>query len=140
MTAPSFAMRLGLTNSVASPSTTRSIVVRFGARRRERLLMSSWCFSASDSAATAWMPPRRRSFAKVMDVGLHDGGIDTQRLAILRPEGNRRLHQQLIDGHERLRRQPHERPLERIVLGHRLAVEFRECAQRVCKRARRQSV
>ena len=37
----SFGVRRGLTNSVVSPSTTRSRVVRFGARWRERLLMSS---------------------------------------------------------------------------------------------------
>ena len=67
----------------------------------------------------------------MMDVGLHDGGVDTQRLAILQPECDRRLHRRLIDGHKRLRPQPHERPLERIVLGHRLAVEFRGSAQRV---------
>jgi hypothetical protein len=43
----------------------RSIEVRFGARCRERLLMSSWCFSNSDSAATARKPPGRTSFANV---------------------------------------------------------------------------
>jgi len=38
---PSFGIRRGLSNSVVSPSTTRSSVVRFGARWRERLLISS---------------------------------------------------------------------------------------------------
>jgi hypothetical protein len=66
-----------------------------------------------------------------MDVGLYDGVVNTQPVAILQPKCNRRLHQQLVDRHERLRRQPHERPLERIVLGHRLAVELCESAQRV---------
>jgi hypothetical protein len=65
MTAHSFAMRLGLTNRVVTASTIRSSAVRFGAQGRERLLIRSWCFSASDSAATARMPPGRRSFAKV---------------------------------------------------------------------------
>jgi hypothetical protein len=60
----------------------------------------------------------------MMDVGLYDGVVNTQPVAILQPKCNRRLHQQLVDRHERLRRQPHERPLERIVLGHRLAVEL----------------
>jgi len=39
--APSFGSRPGRINRVASPSTTRSTEVRFGARCRERLLMSS---------------------------------------------------------------------------------------------------
>src|SRR6202521_5698715 len=62
---PSFAMRRRLTNSVVSPSRKRSIEVRFGARCLERLAMSNWCFSISDSAATARLPPRRRSFTQV---------------------------------------------------------------------------
>ena|SRR5438067_10884720 len=41
MSAPSFGIRRELTNNVVRPSTTRSRVVRFVARRRERLLMSS---------------------------------------------------------------------------------------------------
>ena len=41
MSAPSFGIRRGLTNSVVSPSTKRSSVVRFGARCRERLLIRS---------------------------------------------------------------------------------------------------
>jgi hypothetical protein len=41
MSAPSFAIRLGLTNSMVSPSTKRSIEVRFGARCLERLLITS---------------------------------------------------------------------------------------------------
>ena len=38
MSAASFGIRRGLTNSVSSPRTKRSIEVRFGARCRERLL------------------------------------------------------------------------------------------------------
>jgi hypothetical protein len=38
--ADSFGMRSGLTKRVVSPSTRRSSVVRFGARCRERLLIS----------------------------------------------------------------------------------------------------
>lgn len=60
-----FRNRRGLMNSVVRPSTKRSIEVRFGARCRERLLMSNWCFSTRDSAATARTPSGRTSFAKV---------------------------------------------------------------------------
>src|SRR6266536_2798243 len=41
MSAPSFAIRRGLRNRVVSPSMQRSRVVRFGARRRERLLIKT---------------------------------------------------------------------------------------------------
>ena len=57
MSAPSFAILLGLTDSVVKPSTTRSIGVTFAARCRARLLISNWCFSSSDSAATERTPP-----------------------------------------------------------------------------------
>ena len=41
ISAPSFTSRRGVTNSVVNPSRKRSIDVRFGARCRERLLISS---------------------------------------------------------------------------------------------------
>ena len=66
-----------------------------------------------------------------MNVGLHDRGVDTQLLAIFQPASNRRLHHQFIDGRERLRSQPDKGAVERIVLGHRLAIEIGEPAQRV---------
>ena len=54
--APSFGSRCGRTNNVAKPRRMRSAEVRLGARCRERLLMSNWCLSSSDSAATARTP------------------------------------------------------------------------------------
>ena len=63
--APSFGSRFGRTNNVAKPRTKRSTAVRLGARCRQRLLMSNWCLSNSDSAATARTPAGRRSFARV---------------------------------------------------------------------------
>jgi hypothetical protein len=58
MSAPSFGILFGLTNSVVRPSTKRSVGVRFGARCRARLLMSNWCFSSSrlcgDGADATW--------------------------------------------------------------------------------------
>src|SRR6266581_5037868 len=67
--APSFGIRRGLMNSVVSPSTNRSIEVRFGARGRERLLMSNWCFRMRDSAttarATAWAEQLREGDKEV---------------------------------------------------------------------------
>ena len=63
--AASFATRRGRTNSVINPSTNRSIVVRGGARRRERPLIISWCFSNRDSAMTERTPPGRASLARV---------------------------------------------------------------------------
>jgi hypothetical protein len=63
--AQSFAIRRGLRNSVVSPSRKRSSEVRFGARCRDRLLISNWYLSNRDSAATARTPPGRRSFTKV---------------------------------------------------------------------------
>jgi len=65
MSAPSFGIRCGRTNNVAKPRTTRSTEVRLGARCRERLLMSNWCLSSKDSAATARTPPGRSGFANV---------------------------------------------------------------------------
>src|SRR5271168_2706692 len=63
--AASFATRRGRTNRVINPSTNRSIVVRGGARRRERPRIISWCLSKSDSAMTERTPPGRASLARV---------------------------------------------------------------------------
>ena len=63
--AASLATRRGHTNSADKPSTNRSIVVRGGARRRERPLMISGCLSNRDSAMTERTPPRRVSLARV---------------------------------------------------------------------------
>src|ERR1022692_2570121 len=63
--AASLVTRRGRTNSVISPSTNRSIVVRGGARRRERRLMRSRCLSSKDSAMTERTPPGRASLARV---------------------------------------------------------------------------
>jgi hypothetical protein len=57
--------RRGDTRSVQNPRTIRSHRVRFGLRRRERFMISNWCLTASDSAATARTPPGRTSRARV---------------------------------------------------------------------------
>ncbi len=63
--------RLGDTNSVQNPRISRSHAVRFGLRRCERFMISNWCLTASDSAATARTPPgpvsRARSDQQVGD-------------------------------------------------------------------------
>jgi len=61
----SLGIRLGGTNSDPMPRSRGSEEFRFGARRRARLLMSSWCFSNKDSATTARTPPGRTSLAMV---------------------------------------------------------------------------
>jgi hypothetical protein len=61
----SLGIRLGGTNSNPIPRRRRSDEFRLGARRRARLLMSSWCLSNKDSATTARTPPGRRSLAMV---------------------------------------------------------------------------
>ena len=45
-------------------SVIRHTQVRFG-ERRARFMMSNWCLTASDSAATAPRPPGLASFARV---------------------------------------------------------------------------
>jgi predicted acylesterase/phospholipase RssA len=57
--------RLGDTKSAQTPSSSRSHEVRFGARRWARFMMSNWCLTVSDSAATAPRPPGLASFARV---------------------------------------------------------------------------
>src|ERR1700682_4443925 len=61
----SLGSRRGGTNSDPRPRRRRSDEFRFGARRRARLLMSSWCFSNKDSATMARTPPGRMSLAMV---------------------------------------------------------------------------
>jgi len=53
------------TKSAQNPSVSRSHDVRFGARCRERFMISNWCLTASDSAATTRKPPGLASFASV---------------------------------------------------------------------------
>ncbi len=57
--------RLGETKSAQIPRTSLSHDVRFGARRRERFMISNWCLTDSDSAATAPRLPCLASFARV---------------------------------------------------------------------------
>src|SRR5437667_12205867 len=47
------------------PATTRSAGRRFGDRVRERLRISSWCLTSTDSATTARAPPGPASRATV---------------------------------------------------------------------------
>src|SRR5258707_9149323 len=61
----SLGIRLGVTNNDPRPRTKRSNEFRFGARRRERLLMSNCCFSTKDSATTVRTSPGRTSLAMV---------------------------------------------------------------------------
>ena len=56
--------RLGDTSSVQNPRIIRSHAVRFGLRRCERFMISNWCLTASDSAATARTPPGPASRAR----------------------------------------------------------------------------
>jgi hypothetical protein len=55
--------RLRDRKSAQTPSNSRSHGVRFGTRRCERLMMSNWCLTGNDSAATAPRPPGLASFA-----------------------------------------------------------------------------
>jgi hypothetical protein len=66
----------------------------------------------------------------MVDVGLNHSRVDAQLAAVFQPHVNGRLHQEFVDQLQRLRREPGERPLEGIVLGHCLAVEIGESAQR----------
>ena len=74
--------------------------------------------------------PQQRVVGRMMNVGLHHRGVDPQLRAVLQSELDRRLNHQVVDRFQRLRRQPDEAALERIVLRHRRAVEVGELAQR----------
>jgi len=66
-----------------------------------------------------------------MNVRLHDSAVHPECVAIFQAEIHRRVHHQLIDGFHRLRSQPMKGAVKRMMFGHRLAIEFRELAQRV---------
>src|SRR5207302_930455 len=66
-----------------------------------------------------------------MNVGLYDRRVHAKFLAIFQTQIHCRLHDQLIDGLQRLRSQPVKGTVESTVLRHRLAVEIRELPQRV---------
>src|SRR5437868_15491554 len=67
----------------------------------------------------------------MMNVGLYDRRVHAKFLAIFQTQIHCRLHDQLIDGLQRLRSQPVKGTVESTVLRHRLAVEIRELPQRV---------
>src|SRR5208282_5494412 len=76
--------RLGDTKRVQKPRISRSHPVRFGPRRRERFMMSNWCLTASDSAATARTPPGPASRAKVSSrwaISLNNNSMRRRSLA-----------------------------------------------------------
>ena len=73
--------------------------------------------------------PQQRVVGRMMNVGLHHRGVDTQLLAVLQSELDRRLHHQIIDRLERLGRQPIEAAVERVVSRHRQTIEVGELAQ-----------
>ena len=66
----------------------------------------------------------------MVNVGRDDRRIDAQLAAVFQTHGNGRLHQEFVDQFQRLRRKPDERPLEGIVLGHRLSIEIRKLPPR----------
>ena len=66
----------------------------------------------------------------MVNVGRNHRRVDAQLAAVFQPHGNGRLHQEFVDCLQRLRREPGERPLEGIVLGHRLGVKICEPSQR----------
>src|SRR6266851_1139585 len=65
----------------------------------------------------------------MMNVSLHHCGVDTQLRAVLQSKIDRSLNHQVIDDFERLRRQPIEAAVERIVLGYRITVEVGKLTQ-----------
>ena len=88
------------------------------------------CGEATDQARDdANDIPQQRVVGRMMNVGLHHRGVDTQLLAVLQSELDRRLHHQIIDRLERLGRQPIEAAVERIVSRHWQTIEVRELAQ-----------
>jgi hypothetical protein len=62
----------------------------------------------------------------MMNVGLHHRGVDPQLAAVLHAELHGSPHDEVIYGLEHRRRQP----VEGVMLGHILAVEIGELAQR----------
>src|SRR6266852_6285964 len=66
-----------------------------------------------------------------MNVGLYDRRVHAKFLTIFQTQIHCRLHDQLIDGLQRLRSQSVKGTVESTVLGHRLAVEIRELTQSV---------
>jgi|GEM_PF-6053062 hypothetical protein len=56
--------------------------------------------------------------------------VSTQPGAVLQTKPDRSLNHQIIDGFERLRRQPIEAAVEGVMFGHRIAVEIGELTQR----------
>jgi len=67
----------------------------------------------------------------MMNVGLHDRRVHPKFLALFQTHIHCRLHHQLIDGLQRGWSQPVKGTVEGIMLGHWLAVQIRELAQRV---------
>src|SRR5712692_8095103 len=66
-----------------------------------------------------------------MNIGLDYGAVDPELVAILQSSINRGLHEQLIDGGERLGSKAIEGTVEGVVFGYRLAAEIGETAQGV---------
>jgi hypothetical protein len=65
-----------------------------------------------------------------MNVGLYHRGVDPQLGAILHAQRDRGFNHHIIDSFERLRRQPIEAAVERVMFGHWIAVEIGELAER----------
>src|SRR3990167_4557365 len=75
--------------------------------------------------------PEQRVVRGPMDVRLHHGGVDAELGAVLEAERDRGLDHGVVEGAHRGGREAGEGAVERVVPGHRLAVEGREAAQRV---------
>jgi hypothetical protein len=106
------------------PRRSRSISEPLDTPARKR------CGEATDQARDdANDIPQQRIVGRMMNVGLHHRGVDTQLLAVFQSELDRRLHHQIIDRLERLGRQPIEAAVERIVSRHWQTIEVCELAQ-----------
>src|ERR1700716_3408014 len=85
--------------------------------------------AADQACHHAYPIPQQRVDGRMMNVGLHHRGVDTQLLAVLQFEVDRRMHHQIIDRLERFGREPGEAAVECIVSRHRKTIEVRELAQ-----------
>src|SRR5215475_7143578 len=73
--------------------------------------------------------PQQGIVGRMMNVGLDHRGVDPQLATILQAQLYGGSNKDIVDVFERLRRQPIDAAIERIMLGHLVAMKIRELAQ-----------
>jgi hypothetical protein len=103
----------------ASPRRTPAI-----AKTRDTSQLQRLGEAADQARDDAHHVPQQGVVGRMMNVGVDHRGVDPKLGTILQAKHDRGLNHHIIDGFDRLRRQPIEAAVEGVMFGYRIAIEI----------------